>query len=531
MATKYFMAGGVDSNWSSATNWSTTSSAGPNNTTHPIAGDVGVFNAGSPSCTVDETAAAAQINCTGYTNTLTMAATMTTTGSVTLPGGVGGIFDPGAQLWNITAAATIKSNGKSFYNVTIGGTTYTLTLTDNMTVSNTLTINCTTVTLSLHDITCANLTTTAGTIQARTITMSGGTWSGAGTATVKSDITFAGGANVVSGTVRYSTGTILYSSGTVDTTDSTLTIITTAATINTPTANMHWNNITTTADLTLSSEIHLDGVYTSSGPHTIFTSGLVCAGLTATLGISGTTSITLDGGTLSTGSWAPITNPLVFDGNITLGSGSAGKIIYKGPSITRISGTLTAGIGNCYLSIEVAEFAFIGDMSGYTWGRVITHGDETGCEITLGSDFNCEILQISPEGSTLYETGNPVTFIGAYDITVGQIWANTLAWQGAVFPVLTIPAGQTLTCTGLFWVCVDPTWDFYPFHIKSDTPSSYVYLNYSGTPAELLLMSTQFTDIDATGSIIPLYNWHGRTLLRTLGIFNVDIPPASIGAI
>ena len=33
MAAKFFMNGGVDSNWSSDTNWSTTASTGPNNTT------------------------------------------------------------------------------------------------------------------------------------------------------------------------------------------------------------------------------------------------------------------------------------------------------------------------------------------------------------------------------------------------------------------------------------------------------------------------------------------------------------------
>ena len=67
---KYFMSGGVDNNWATDTNWSTTASSGPNNTTHAVAGDDVILDSGSPNCTIAAAAAAATLVCTGYTNVL-----------------------------------------------------------------------------------------------------------------------------------------------------------------------------------------------------------------------------------------------------------------------------------------------------------------------------------------------------------------------------------------------------------------------------------------------------------------------------
>ena len=69
------MAGGVDSNWASATNWSTVSSAGPNDTTKATASDDAIFDAGSPACTVNAAEGARTLTSTNYASTMTIDAT------------------------------------------------------------------------------------------------------------------------------------------------------------------------------------------------------------------------------------------------------------------------------------------------------------------------------------------------------------------------------------------------------------------------------------------------------------------------
>jgi hypothetical protein len=152
------------------------------------------------------------------------------------------------------------------WNNIICSTTGTLTLTAAITLDGAVAANSgQTLTLATSNLTCAGIdTTTTGIIAGQTITLSGGTWQSTGWTTgyVSSNISLAGTVTI-SGNVGYRTNTITYTSGTITTTNSTLNV-SASCTLTTPSANMHWNNITTgtTSAINCTSGIILDGVLT-----------------------------------------------------------------------------------------------------------------------------------------------------------------------------------------------------------------------------------------------------------------------------
>ena len=139
MATKYFMAGGSNSNYSDDTNWSTTASAGPNNTTKGTSSDDVILDAGSPACTVDSASACKTLVCTGYTNTLTLGANLTASGNVTLVSGM--TFTPSTYALIFNATANFTSGTKQPFDVTASGAT--VTQLDALTITGTLTVTAT----------------------------------------------------------------------------------------------------------------------------------------------------------------------------------------------------------------------------------------------------------------------------------------------------------------------------------------------------------------------------------------------------
>jgi len=56
--------------------------------------------------------------------------------------------------------------------------------------------------------------------------------------------------------------------------------------------------------------------------------------------------------------------------------------------------------------------------------------------------------------------------------------------------------------------------------LKSGTVSQPIYLNYLGTRANMLVAGMTFTDVDASGSAVPIENMNGGTLTRTTNINN-----------
>lgn len=256
MATKYFMAGGVNSNWSTDGNWSTTASSGPANTTKAVNGDAAILDAGSPACIIDTASACTSIVCTGYTNTLTFNATLTAAGTVTF---ASGMTIAGTSDLICTATATLTSGGKTLTGgLQLQGTSQTFTLSGAWIVTGVLTFNGTTITtLNSSTLSVAGgITLSVSAIGTTAITMTGGTWSG--NFQLRNPLTFAGNATV-SGTVQYNAGTLTYSSGTITTTGSSL-VIGASATLNTN--GVTWNDINVSAavTLTINSLLSVSGV-------------------------------------------------------------------------------------------------------------------------------------------------------------------------------------------------------------------------------------------------------------------------------
>lgn len=122
--TKYARTAG--GNWSADATWSTTSGGGAD-TVKPTAEDDVIFDANSGNVTIDATAVAKSLDCTGYTNTLSGSSAITVVGAATSTVSVkiaGTITWTGTLNLNPTAADTnieLTSNGKQLRGIVIAG--------------------------------------------------------------------------------------------------------------------------------------------------------------------------------------------------------------------------------------------------------------------------------------------------------------------------------------------------------------------------------------------------------------------------
>lgn len=131
MADRYFINGGSNNNWSDTGNWSTTS-GGAGGSSVPTSSDAVHLDGNSPNCVVNASGRVCQsLDCTGYTNTLTMTFNITSSGSVTLSSAMT-IAGSGALAVNGTS--TLTSNGKTWPNNLTHSTNATYTYADDWVV-------------------------------------------------------------------------------------------------------------------------------------------------------------------------------------------------------------------------------------------------------------------------------------------------------------------------------------------------------------------------------------------------------------
>lgn len=236
MATKYLISG----NWSANGSWSTTSSAGPANTTAPTVNDDVIFDAGSGACSIDVGAFCRSFDLTGggssnYANTLTHPNFLVNIGTSTAPpGGVALKWPTSGWTYNATNAGarfafstTINNNTQTvdFGGQTISRVTFTPSATGGIiqlvnhgfacsgqspqigVIRGTLDTNGQTVTATTIQITAANtLVLGASTIN---ITGTGTAWDNQSTTTITagtSTINLSGAAaNFKGGAKTYAT--------------------------------------------------------------------------------------------------------------------------------------------------------------------------------------------------------------------------------------------------------------------------------------------------------------------------------------
>jgi hypothetical protein len=501
MATKYFMNGGVDSNWASATNWSTTSSAGPNNTTKATASDQATFDAGSPACTVSATEAAGSLIMTGYNNTITHNAQLTVSGNITwsatttLAGTSTLVVGVGA-----TTTAFTTSN-KTYPGPLTWGGTGTKTLTGTLGISGLMT-KASTAMVDGGTQTCAGGMQINGTMRGTSaVIWTGGSWAHSANPQFQSNLTVAGNVTI-SGAVYWSSSgnTFTYQSGTVTTTSSTFgmgqgTFITDlggGSKITFANVAIKYTVAGTTlgSDLTLTGTLGIDqqtvtnAVASVNGAYKIYCSGNVnTTGLGGYDGILGTCTIEVsNGGTLSGG--GSIGTSLIFNGNYTM-SGTmgfkTGTMTYTSGTITTTSSTLNI-TGNCTLN-----------TNGITW-NIVSMSAGTA---TLSSNLST---------GTFTQSATSCAIAGAYTLTC-TTYRQTSGYSFSMATASTLTATTNLYINGA---------DNTTTSLISSTPSTHTHLIYQGTNANQKIFCATLTDLDASGgNLVYAYQ---STLLRTTNI-------------
>lgn len=192
-------------------------------------------------------------------------------------------------------------------------------------------------------------------------------------------------------------------------------------------------------------------------------------------------------------------------------TGYAGDLAFTASQILAISGNIT--------------FANTMTISGTGILRPAASGTLTMAGLTFpGTVSFTSSLTVTLTGNLTITNGldllSTVTFAGAYNITCGNLLLGGSK-------TITLVSGQTLTILSSI---VSAANQFGANKIQSGTASSSTAFIYQGTTANCKIAGMQFTDIDASSSSVPIFNWGGGTLTRCTNIYNataLDFPIAT----
>lgn len=360
------------------------------------------------------TAVCVSLDCTGYTDTLTISTggAVAVSGAITLGSGMG-VASDGAGSMACRATATLTSNGIVMpWSFGFSGTSQTYTLADDWHTSSSLTTSgaaATAVTVNGYTFSAAGNFNTMSAITlsgTTTIILTGGTWKNAGGATVKNNLQFAGNVTLDNVTLNYNTGTITWVSGTITYGSSTLSLGA-ATTLNTPAASMSWNNITISANVTIT--------------------------LSAALNVVGTL-LESAGGCTFVGAYAITCGPWTISGGTT--------------ATTTLSGTITASglftLSNSTATTFAGAFAVSVDSANISNTQTVTlvH-DLSVSNLTTIADANVI------NGAFSWNTGG-LTMTGALTGSSTITFAGTGTWSGTANLGLNaaVSTGGTLTISG-----------------------------------------------------------------------------------
>ena len=458
---------------------------------------------------------------TGY-----IGSTLTITGSVTISGNVyyktGTITTSSATItWS--SSVFIVAGSMTLVDANSGTPNWT-SATINFSVTSTLTLSQVTYILNLGMIgSSSNFTfasnniVVSGNLSApqssssfigQTIILTGGSgtsiWSGSGVIT--SNLTFLAGANsiTISGTVATGAGVYTYTSGNIITTGTTWTI-NNNSTLNT--AGISWNNISKVGiagTITLSSALTCTGVFTPgttgysltfSGSYLVtvgsisqpantltLSNAMTCTGtytntatsiingaytlsvggLTLAYALSGTSTISLTGGTwTASSSSCTLANSLTFAGTVTI----SGTVYYNGSSLTWSSGTVTGG---------TLQF-------------------NTTCSISGSAGMSLSTVAITYNVAITTDDSFSVATLNMYYLSS-----------------LTIPATKTLTVSTAMRL------EYCTIQSSTTTP---ITLTYTGTNN-----ASAFTTFSYVNATTLIYIWNATALTGTSNINSINQP-------
>lgn len=552
--TYYAIASG---NWSNnGTVWSLSDGGAPT-AAHPVAGDTVYLTAtsGAITITVDVASACAIIDCTGFTGSLVMNANLTTTGNITLSSGM--TFTPNTSTWVLGCnGVALASNGKSFYKLNLQ-TTGTLTLTDPCSVTNTLTIVTGVITLAGNDITCGGLTqsTTSVILGARTINLTGGTWSG-GTSGgyVGTNLTITGNVTI-SGNVYYGQRTLSATGATLTTTGSTLNFASSSCVFTDATNT--WNNINLSNNsltVTLSQPTTISGnlsvatglTLTLAGNDIAVGGNLTCTGTgiiqgqTITMtGASGTATWSSGGGKINSNLiFLGGANTITVTGNVYFGGSNTPTLTYTSGTMALAGSTLNIA-GSCTFTDATNTWVNINGSATATLtlsqnttisgNLTCTSGNLILAYRNITIDGNLTVSGTSIVAQTITMTGASGTatwsgsgYVGSNLTFLGGV--NTITVSGNVYygsaasPVITYTSGVMALAGSTLNIRGDTT--------LTDNTNTWVNINCSSTSTTTLTLS-QDTTISGNLSTSSL----GQFALASHNIFvggNLSLSSAAI---
>lgn len=484
---------------------------------------------------------------TSYTLEMIASGTWTTNG-VTIPNNVRFGHSSLGVIVTITLADDLTVEDQIQF---LAGTSTTMAGNGNLTAARALFMNHQTVTLA-HDVTINGLTTvfdtnvldgafnwyTAGISIAAsyplsgtaTVVLTGGTWSAGNSASfVGNNLTLAGDITI-SGSVYFKTGTLLYSSGTITIGTSVLSI---GGSCTLDVAALTWYriNITVNGTITLASALNISGVLAissatltfsgayaisagtctiSGGTNITLAADVTIAGLTtvsstdATISgayhwhtggltlsrvLSGSTTIVLTGGTLTT--TFQFYNKVIFDGDVTF----SGTILSYSPLITWVSGAISVGTT---IWSQRASTTF--DTAGMSFANLT---------ITVASTITINSLLTVTGTLTLPDFA--VTFAGTAGWTVGTLGFAAVTYSRTY----TFKEGITYTILTSF-TFVSPTSSAASrgtFTSAHATTRAIITLAYGASQTVAHLNATRIDSslgqaiFSAEGTITNSYNW------------------------
>jgi len=411
MAVRTIAAGG--GNWNATATWI--------EGIVPVLGDTVFAAVTSGQLTVNVAAACTSIDFTNYTNTLTMNATLSVGGNVTL---VAAMTVTGTGTLSITAAATITSNGKTWSGAMGSTGAFAITLNDSWTIVGTLTLTSASTGAQYN----GNSLTIGGGITVygngnrsvsgtTTFILNGtGTITSGTNSVIFNNLTFnTTGTITISGTMNFRRGTLTYTAGTMIVTGR-LNIQQEATTLNT--SGMAWNEVLfsgVTITYTLTSNLNVNTLLLGSTTNqtTINGSTINVTGSIQLLGTSGglttgTTTIKITGGTITSSSGMTLRSPLEIAGNVTIASGN---------TLTYNTGTLTYTSGNVTTTgstLALTGSATLINMDKIAWNTVTI---TAGGTVTMNKFFSGNPKQKTTIQSSAAGTAYTITFQDDFEKT------------------------------------------------------------------------------------------------------------------
>ncbi|MFA6100448.1 MAG: hypothetical protein WC750_06305 [Patescibacteria group bacterium] len=185
-------------------------------------------------------------------------------------------------------------------------------------------------------------------------------------------------------------------------------------------------------------------------------------------------------------------------GTLAMASGtltvSAGVALATGFHLTHASATSST------LALTASQTV---DSAGLTWANVSLRGTITLANPLVGT------------GSLDQYSSTATIFVGAHNITFSS-WKLYPAAAGRTFTFVsstTFTISTDIIISGLAVPSTNLT-------VNASSPSTPFSLIYQGTAENCKVVGVNFTDVDASGSSIPIDNWYGGTLTRCTNIAN-----------